>query len=325
MSASQQTSQNITKTETNEKKFKVTQIGLGVVGGSFGLSYKKVGCDVVGIEASKELVEKFKKEFETYHISDDLSHVKDVDFIFLSINTPLDEATQKLNLKYLFSSIPNVCTIVKNSPKALVVVRSTVPPTTTNTYKKELEALCGFKVNVLFQPEYLRAYSAKKDSEAPLYIIIGRDEGTDVSSLIELYSKFIAREKIEEMTIEEAELQKLFHNCFNATKISYFNQCKLLMDAVNKEHKSNINADRVIMSLANTCEGLWNRRYGLKSGHAFGGFCLPKDMKQAAYLEKIYGLKAQIFKSVNDVNEIYKATDREEILVGDFHMSYDKV
>lgn len=87
-----------------------------------------MGFKVSGIEANKKLIDTLKSEKNdrpVYHVDDDMNDIKDVDFILLTINTPLKG--RKLDLSYLFSSIRNVAVIIRNNPEAFVVIRSTVP------------------------------------------------------------------------------------------------------------------------------------------------------------------------------------------------------
>jgi UDPglucose 6-dehydrogenase len=300
--------------------FHVVQIGCGVVGYPYAVAYRDAGNRVSCIEANRKLIDLYKKELPMYHIHDDLSTITDVDFIMISINTPLKG--HGLDLSYLFSSIPNVATIVKNSPKALVVIRSTVPPLTCKDYKDQLEQTLNAKVDVLFQPEFLRACSAYDDAMHPWHVVLGRDPETDCSRILQLYSKFIDPSKITLMTVEEAEFQKVMHNCFNACKISFFNQCHLLVNSINSRHGINIDIDAITKSLVHTCEGLKNARYGTKTGHAYYGTCLPKDSAELARLEQVYGLPVPMFESVVGVNNVVKAMDKEEVLDGDHHMAF---
>ena len=304
--------------------YHVTISGLGVVGGSYLRAFENRGFKVTGIEANKKLIDFLKNEKEgrpVYHIDEDMSDIKDVDFILLMINTPLKG--KKLDLTYLFSSIRNVSVIVKNSPNAVVVVRSTVPPGTTRKYKEELEKVTGQKVDVLFQPEFLRDKTCLQDALNPWHVVIGRDDDVDVSKFRNMYHHYIDDESITEMSVEEAEYLKIIHNSFNAAKISYFNQCKLLIDAINERNGLDMDINVISKCITKTCEGLMNPRYGTKAGHAYYNACLPKDSAEFASLEEEYGLEAKMFKSVVDINEIYKKLDKEEVPYGDHHMDFN--
>lgn len=298
----------------------IVQIGCGVVGFAYVKAYQEAGNKVTCIEANYDIINKNSAEYEFYHISDDLSHIVNVDFIMISINTPLKG--EKLDLTYLFSSIQNVATLLRNSPDAYVVVRSTVPPMTTKEYKAKLEEEFGANTHVLFQPEFLRAKSAFEDALNPWCVVIGLDEGTPEDKLISLYSQFVSRENIYLVNVEEAEFLKLIHNSFNAAKISYFNQCLLLLQKINNKKGTNMDINNITHILPKTCEGLMNSYYGTKAGHGYYGVCLPKDSAEIASLEREYDLQAPLFQAVVGVNKQFEETDVVKPLDGDFQLDH---
>jgi UDPglucose 6-dehydrogenase len=325
----------------------IVQIGCGVVGKAYVDAYKKVDCNVVGIEASKKLIDMYKDEMTIYHIDDDMSNLRDIDFVMISICTPLKG--EKLDLSYLFSSIKNVSVIAKNNPDVIVILRSTVPPGTTKKYRDELEKVVGAPVKVLFQPEFLRAVSAREDAINPWHVVIGIDfdsikskyltnsNSQDMNEnnlysldvldfycpkILDLYCRFVSKDDISILNIEESELMKMYHNSYNAMKISYTNHCDTLNQSISATTGASINTNKIFETMVKTCEGLRNPKYGTKAGHAYYGTCLPKDSAELASLEKEYGLEVPLFDCVVKVNDEIKKTDKEEILVGDFHVSH---
>ena len=114
------------------------------------------------------------------------------------------------------------------------------------------------------------------------------------------------------MTFEEAELLKLYHNGFNAAKISFFNQAGRLTSAVAAALGKPVSMHAIQQALPLSCEGLWNHRYGIVSGRPFGGGCLPKDAQALAFLESALmlsdaseiGQQPQLFKNVIEVNHL---------------------
>jgi len=176
-----------------------------------------------------------------------------------------------------------------------------------------------------FQPEFLRARSAMDDAMYPWYVVIGICGEHHPRGLYDLYLDFVDSKKIKIMPAEEAELLKIFHNSFNAAKISFFNQCDLLCKQMNEKNATQINANNITETLAHTCEGLMNAKYGTKAGHGYYGSCLPKDSSELQGLESEYGLASTMFAEVVRVNKEVvqndKAENRKEVLDGDFHMS----
>ena len=249
----------------------------------------------------------------------DLSSTSDIDLILISVCTPV-QGDGRLDMTFIYSTLSTVSTLVSRNPKSTVVIRSTVSPGTCLKYKKALEDQVGREQTVCFQPEFLRAKSAFEDAMNPWYVVLGtfRGEATP-AALYELYLDFVDSSKIEIMSVAEAELLKIFHNSFNAAKISFFNQCDLLCKQMNKNDGTNINTNYITSTLVHTCEGLKNAQYGTKTGHGYYGTCLPKDSSELSGLESEYGLTSRMFKEVVRVNDEVVANDDEEVLHGDFH------
>lgn len=302
------------------KKRKLIQIGCGVVGNAYAEAFKNAGHDVVGVEASYARIEELAEKYPMRHISEDLSLETGIDFILLSINTPLDTSTGALNMRYLWSSLGNVTALLQSSPEALVVIRSTVTIGFCESYKAALSERLACPVKVCFQPEFLRAKSALQDATSPWQVVIGCDTKSEVASYIDFQSDFIAPNRISLCTIDEAEIMKIFHNSFNAMKISFFNQAHLLVEEIKAQHGKSIDSHNTFKLIGKTCEGLLNPNYGLTPGHAYYGSCLPKDSAELAHMESSYGLKSNLFAQVVAVNDIMRSTDKEEILHGDNHV-----
>lgn len=297
----------------------VVQIGCGVVGHAYAQAFVNAGHNVHGVEASRPRMAELADNYPMHHVSEDLSTLRDVDFILLSINTPLDPSTNALNMRYLWSSVPNVSAMLSSSPEALVVVRSTVTIGFCASFKSELADRVGRSVRLCFQPEFLRAKSALDDATRPWQVVLGADSPALVEDYRLFQTGFIAAEKIVHCSVDEAEIMKIFHNSFNAMKISYFNQAHMLIEKIKAAEAKDIDAERTFKIIARTCEGLLNPTYGLTPGHAYYGTCLPKDSAELSHMEKAYGLDVPLFRSVVDVNDVVKSTDKEEVMFGDNH------
>ncbi|KAK9833099.1 hypothetical protein WJX74_007140 [Apatococcus lobatus] len=158
-----------------------------------------------------------------------------------------------------------------------------------------LRQLCEQPVATAHQPEFLRAATAHSDAMRPRCIVIGQAEtplaaGQPSRELLPLYhlaQLFVRDAEIFVMTYEEAELCKLYHNGFNAAKISYFNQAARMSSAVAQVSGKPVSMVAIQSALPASCEGLWNSRYGTRSGLPFEGHCLPKDSQALAFLEDV--------------------------------------
>ena len=302
----------------------IVQIGCGVVGKAYVDAFLKKGNKVSIIEANKTLISNYKQQgYEIYHITDDLSSITNVDFIMISVFTPLVD--ESITMQYIYSTLPNVTNILRNSPNAIVLIRSTVKPLVTRDYRQKLEEELHHPVKVVFQPEFLRAKTAFDDAMNPWCVVFGISEDLDpnyLNKLVHFYQIFIEEDQIRIMSYEEAELLKLWHNTFNACKISFFNSCMMMANAIETKANVKINTDYVTSIMTKTCEGLMNPKYGTKVGHAYYGTCLPKDSAEMKWLEKEYNLPTRFMQSIVDVNDEIKKTDTKEILDGDNHVPF---
>lgn len=284
---------------------KLAVVGSGFVGKATGKGLSKHGNEVTFIDVVPEKVEELRSEgFSAYTPSNYPKITTDV--TMFCVPTPTKGA--QIQLDHLIDSVTDFAKRLKNHKKYhLAVVRSTVPPTTTRDIVLPLiEEKSGKKAGKDFglamQPEYLREKTAEQDFARPWFILIGQLDKKSGNLLEKIYAKFDA--PIERLSLEEAEFQKYVHNVYNAVKIAFFNEMRIV---ANKE---NWNADAIFRSAAESCEGIWNPLYGLRNFGPFDGSCLPKDTR--ALLEwgesRSHGL--EILRSVISENL------KHEILLG---------
>ncbi len=316
----------MTKASEPTTKKSIVQIGCGIVGHAYARAFVEGGHDVLGIEASRLRMEQVSAYYRMRHVSENLSNETNVDFILLSINTPLDESTGALSMRYLWSSLGNVVTLLRANPDALVVIRSTVTLGFCAAYRAALTRELSASTNtttrprLCFQPEFLRAKSALSDALNPWHVVLGADSVAEIRDYAQFQMNYVEEARISYCTIDEAEVMKIFHNSFNAAKISYFNQAAMLIDRVNERDGKAIDAAATFKLISKTCEGLLNPMYGLTPGHAYYGTCLPKDSAELAHMEKDLDLESDLFSQVVNVNHVMKRSDVAEVLHGDNHV-----
>jgi len=184
----------------------------------------------------------------------------------------------------------------------LVVVNSTVPPTTTeNVVKPLLEDISGKKigedVGLCFMPEFLREGSAVQDILNPWRIVIGEvdKKGGDVlhQFLLDVYCGKLP--PLIRTTPVNAELIKYASNAFLAMRVSFINTIARLCELLPKA-----NVDVVAYGM-----GL-DPRIGtqyLKAGPGFGGICLPKDLRALIRTSEKFGYDPVLLKAIYKVNE----------------------
>ena len=180
-----------------------------------------------------------------------------------------------------------------------VVVRSTVlPGTVKNVVIPLIEAASGKKAGVDFgvatNPEFLRESTAIKDYDFPAMTVIGELDEQSGDLLQELYSELDA--PIIRKSIEVAEMIKYTCNVWHAAKVTFANEIgniakaagvdgREVMDVVCQDHKLNLS------------------KYYMKPGFAFGGSCLPKDVRALTYKARSLDLDLPVLNAILPSNQ----------------------
>jgi UDPglucose 6-dehydrogenase len=252
----------------------IAVVGSGFVGEATGRGLAKHKNEVTFVDVIPERVEQLRAAGLNAVLSDDYTEIT-TDVTMFCVPTPTKGG--EIQLEYLRLAIKAFAERLKTHNKYHVaVVRSTVPPKTTREIVLPLiEKISGKKAGKDFglcmQPEYLREKTAKEDFARPWFILIGQLDEKSGDVLDKLYRSFDA--PIERCSLEEAEFQKYVHNLYNAVKIAFFNEMRVV---ANHEKW---NADAVFRATAESCEGIWNPMYGLRDHGPFDGSCLPKDTR----------------------------------------------
>ena len=304
----------------------VVQIGCGVVGSAYCSAYKHHGFKVIGVDVVDSILNNLTKlEIENYH-PNNLPKEVNADIILMSLPTPCIYEEQKLDLKYLWSTLPTVKQLIDQSTgkTPIVVIRSTVPPGFTLEYEKELKKLTDNKFFVSFQPEFLRAVSNEQDALYPWKVLFGvkdNEEDEVIERLSDILLQFVNNDRtmLEILKLEEAEFFKLVHNYSNAQKISFANTMYGIANHLNKK----IDIQKILYLATETAESFLSKKYGLRVGAPFGGTCLPKDSCQMFGLAPEGPLKDFIGATI-DVNHWIKENEslRRELEVSPNWVDY---
>jgi UDPglucose 6-dehydrogenase len=182
-----------------------------------------------------------------------------------------------------------------------VVVRSTVPPGTTERLVKPLldehsGKECGEGYALACNPEFLRAASAAEDFRWPWMTVIASRSARTVERLRDLLAPFGgATQTFTDPA--SAELVKCAHNIYNATKISFWNEMWLVAQRLG------LDLDPVAQTVARSAEGSFNPLYGIRGGAPYGGVCLPKDTQGFLGLAADLGTEMPLLRAVVEVND----------------------
>ena len=272
---------------------RVAIVGAGFVGEATGRGFLKHKNRVVFLDTDRQKVDSLRSGgFEAYHPSEYPEITTEV----TKFSVPTPTKGGNIQLDYLRAAVEDFAKRLKNHNRYHVaVIRSTVPPGTTRDIVLPLiENISGKKVGrdfgLVMQPEYLREVTAAEDFERPWFVLIGQYDARSGDVIEKLYQPFDA--PIERLTLEEAEMQKYIHNVFNAVKIAFFNEMRLLINQMGGD------ANKIFTATAESCEGIWNPMYGLRDFGPFDGSCLPKDTRALLEWAEAKGFDPGILRAV---------------------------
>jgi len=212
------------------------------------------------------------------------------DLVFIAVGTPEGDGGEP-DLTYVHLAVGQVA--AGASPGAVIVIKSTVPPTALAALEAEMRSVAGsrhmaFAVN----PEFLRQGMAVADTVHPERVVIGVSDAEARNRLLELYAPFavpvVVTDPVSAMTI------KYVANCFLATKISFVNEVANLCERLGAD------VDAVTQGI-----GL-DSRIGpkfLQPGIGFGGSCFPKDTVGLLHVARSVGYDFRLLASAVAVNE----------------------
>jgi GDP-mannose 6-dehydrogenase len=228
------------------------------------------------------------------------------DLSIITVGTP-SGLNGHLDLSYVFSVAKKLGQVLKEKDSfQTIVVSSTVLPGTTRKISKIIEGLSGKKNNkdfaVVCNPEFLREGTAVYDYFHPPMILIGTNNQQAAQKVTSLYSHLPA--EIFVTDIEIAEIMKYVNNSFHALKIAFANEVGNICSAMRLDsHK--------VMEIFCSDKALNISSYYLKPGFAYGGSCLPKDLKGLQTLAHDLYVKTPVIESIDKTNElqIYRAIE----------------
>ncbi len=243
--------------------------------------------------------------------------VADTDVTFVSVGTPTSK-DGGCDLSYVEAAARSIGEAIRHkSAYHVVVMRCSVPPgTTMDRMVPEIERASGKTLNkefgICFNPEFLREGTAVADFYEPPKTVIGASDCRAAEVLAEIYRPVDAKPLI--VTIAAAEMVKYVDNVWHATKVSFANEtgrfCKAL--GIDSHEVMNVFVQDQKLNLS---------PYYLKPGFAFGGSCLPKEVRAMEHLATQLGIKTPLVKSLTPSNlaqveialDMIEATDRKKI------------
>ncbi len=292
---------------------KVSIFGLGYVGAVSAGCLASDGHQVIGVDPNhtkvalinsgktpiieKDIGEMIAKAVAAGHLGA-TGNVRDAiaasDLSFICVGTP-----SQLNGNLDLSAVRNVCEEVGSALREkagfhVVVARSTMLPGSMRTVViPALEESSGKRAGVDFgvcnNPEFLREGTAVRDYYNPPKTVIGESDPQAGDLLIRLYDKIQA--PLVRTDIETAEMVKYADNAWHALKVTFANEIGNLCKAVGIDGHQ-------VMDIFCRDTKLNLSSYYMKPGFAFGGSCLPKDVRALTYKGRSLDLDLPVLNAI---------------------------
>ena len=225
--------------------------------------------------------------------------ILDTDLSFVCVGTP-SQNNGNLDLRYIRRVSEQIGGALKErASRHTVVIRSTIlPGTMRNIVIPVLEEFSGKKAGrdfgVCHNPEFLREGSAVKDFHCPPQTVIGQFDAESGDVLAEVYKAIDA--PLTRTDLETAEMVKYVCNSWHALKIGFANEIGNICKSFS------VDAHQVMKIFCQDTKLNISPRY-LTPGFAFGGSCLPKDLRAITYQAKMRDLELPILGSILPSNE----------------------
>ena len=293
----------------------ISVIGSGYVGIVTAVCFAELGHGVVCVDVAKDKIDMIKNgKAPIYEPRVDEMLARALKAGKLRATTSLEKAVAETSISFVCVGTPSredgstdlssIFEVARGIGKALkkkrgfhtVVIKSTVPPGTSESVATAIEKASGKKAGkgfgVCMNPEFLKEGSAVEDFINPDRIVIGANGKKELSIVKGLYAGFKA--PLLETDLRTAEMIKYASNAFLATKVSFINEI------------ANI-CERLGVDVYAVADGMgYDQRIGrkfLNAGAGWGGSCFGKDIRSLIHTAKSVGYNPIILKSVVEVNE----------------------
>lgn len=297
---------------------KISIFGMGYVGAVSGVCLAEIGHEVVGVDVSPgkvalinagrspivevgvaERIERARAAGRMRATTDPFEAVAETDVSMISVGTPSTDSGIP-SLSAVEAVVADIAAALRGKPGGhTVVVRSTVPPGTTEerlvpALVKGSGRALGSGLHVCYNPEFLREGSAVQDFFAPPFTIAGCRGEAGLAALKQMYDGLEA--PLIRSDIRVAESLKYVSNAFHAVKITFANEIGTLLKSLG------VDARETMRIFCEDRDLNISPAY-LRPGYAFGGSCLPKELRALQALARSRHLDLAMLAQVLPSNQ----------------------
>ena len=307
----------------------VSVFGLGYVGCVSAACLARDGHQVIGVDVNPDkvsminagrspiiepglepLIARLVREGRLSATASSADAVRDTDLALICVGTP-DVGHGQPDLEPLarVAAAIGQASVSRKRPFT-VVIRSTVLPGTNDLMRARLvtaarEAGGEPMVRLASNPEFMREGSSIRDFDHPPFVLIGSDDEETRQMLKALYASVNAQ--VVETSVRTAEMIKYVCNCYHALKVCFANEIADLCDALGSDAQEVMRVFRMDRKL-NVSEAY------LTPGFAFGGSCLPKDVRALLCAGRVNAIDLPLLASIMPSNELQVRHAVEEVL-----------
>jgi GDP-mannose 6-dehydrogenase len=305
---------------------KISIFGIGYVGCVSAACFAHAGHDVTGVDVNptkvdiinsgkspivepqmNELIHDAVRAGKLRATTDSMEAVRASDISLVCVGTP-----SKPNGSLDLGHVARVCeeigaALATKDTHHTIVIRSTMLPGSIETVaqpalEKTSHKQAGKDFGVCVNPEFLREGTSVKDFYAPPFTLIGADDEETANIVSNLYANIDA--PVFTTTVKTAEMVKYVCNCFHALKVSFANEIGNICKALELDSHE-------VMKVFCADTKLNLSPYYLKPGFAFGGSCLPKDLRAVSYKAKELDIEVPLLSAITATNklQVEKALD----------------
>ena len=308
---------------------KISIFGLGYVGAVSLACLSRDGHDVIGVDIDRtkldliasgktpvveegmvELMQRVAASGRVTVTTDARAAVRDSDISLVCVGTPsAANGSQDQGAILRLATEIGRALADKTQPHVVVFRSTIVPGTVEDVLRPIIEEESGKKdgqdFHLCFQPEFLREGSSIRDYDKPPFTIVGANHDHPVQQLTALFGHLPC--KVIRTSVRAAEMMKYSCNNFHALKITFANETARLCDALG------VDPFEVMDLMCQDTQLNISRAY-LKPGFAFGGSCLPKDLRATTYLAKVHDVDLPVMSAILKSNEEHLAVALRKLL-----------